>query len=286
VGSADVVSGGKDPKRGKILLYDDKYDSVVRLEEIWKEEGFETESFDDEMTLQEKLDELLRIPPEKVMIPAIDVRFPNEIQFKVKGKNFRITDPQFAGFEIIELLSSNFPRLRDKQYILMSSAEMEGASLERLNALKAQVKNLQFVSKKDPEESVLEKTYELIADPRKVQLFGYLKMFESFCDLLGADYETRARIIGAESPSLQSAPYLKYIRAFIETSSEAKDRISTFMAIELALRALYKEENIDTALCDLKSHKGEVLKQMITSGNRIKQEYVRHFVELLVGGGV
>jgi hypothetical protein len=163
---------------------------------------------------------------------------------------------------------------------------MEGPSLERLNALKKRIKHLQFVSKKESEESVLEKTYELIANPVKLALFGYVKMFETFCDLLDADHEMRVKIIGAELPDFQRVQYSKYIRTFLEISVEAKERISTFMAIELLIGKLHKGKHFNAALSDLKSHKGESLKQMLISGDRMQQEYVRSYLECSVGGGV
>lgn len=272
----------------KIYFYDDKPDTVSKFEEILREEGIETEYLDDTITLQELFRNMFDVPggsEAKEKIPAIDVKFEHKFRFRVHGKEYRIREPQRAGFEIIENIITDFEPLRRRRYILMSSAEVEGEDIGRLKALQDRT-TVQFISKNDPEEVILEKTYQLLADPEKLSIFGYVKMFETFCDLIEIDVSDRPVVLGEERLQDETIPYQKYVRTYIERSREAKERISDFMAIELILRKLYSVDKINRALSELKSHRGESLKQMLMSGDRLKQYYVRNFLEQIVGGGV
>ena len=272
--------------RPKISVWDDNSDSIVRLEEIWKEHGFQTQTFDDDLSGGEMLEELLQNRAAQSVIPAIDIMFPNRIKLSVQGRMFQVRDPQSAGFEILEYLASEFPELHTYGFLLISSGEMDERNLQRLARLRDRVPKLRFISKREPEASVLEKTYDIIPDENKRALFGYVRMFESFSDLLGLTEEERLRVIGAVVPSYDDVPYSRYLRSYIEVSEDARARISTLMAIEMILRGLYREDNIPAAMSRLRSHSNESLKQMLLSGDRLKQEHVRHMLEAMVGGGV
>jgi hypothetical protein len=265
-----------------IAMFDDKPDTVERLEGIWKGEGFRTEYFGNRLELESLIDRLIgKIPTPIELVPTFDVKFDEPFQFYAGTENYGIKDPRVAGIEIVEFLTGRFEVLRDTKFILMSSAEAEYEVQSRIERLREGGVSVEFVSKNESEDSVLEKTYDLLDDGKKLAVFGHLKVFDSFCDLIEIDRRERCRVLGAEDvPELY---YTKHIRNYVEVSRNAKSRISTFLSIEMILRDMFPPDEIAAATRTTILPSGMSIRDALLSGSEREQEAARRYLEHSIG---
>jgi len=173
-----------------ISMFDNKPDTVERLETIWSDGGFKTNYFDDRIRLEELIEGLLDPgDTEEKVIPAFDVKFDTSFDVHAGTKSYRIKNPQLAGVEIVEFLTRNFQSLKDICFILMSSAEAEEEVLGRVTSLNKQGVHVSFISKHESENVILEKTFALIEG----QSVGtdHAKQIIVSDDLINAFYEAQ-----------------------------------------------------------------------------------------------
>lgn len=268
--------------RTTFAMFDDKPDTIERLERIWKGEGFGTEFFNDRIELGELIDRLMDPSFAPLgLIPTFDIKFDHPFQFYAGREHYRIKEPRLAGVEIVEFLTQTFGTLKGTKFILMSSAEPEREVERRIDDLQQHGIDVQFVSKNDAEDSVLEKTYRLLDKNGKLSLFGHLKVFESFCDVLEIDKAERAKMLGAEDTT--ELFYAKHIRNYVESSRSAKGRISNFLSIELILRDLFSSEEIAGKVREITLSDGRSLLCAIVSGREIDQRRALAYLEHSLG---
>jgi hypothetical protein len=152
------------PQNTTISMYDDKPDTVERLENIWTESGFKTKYFGNRIELEELIAGLLDPgDTDEKVIPAFDVKFDTPFDVFAGTKSYRIRNPRLAGVEIVEFLTRNFHSLKAICFILMSSVEVEEEEVSlRVTRLNREGVHVSFISKHESEDVVLRKTFQLI----------------------------------------------------------------------------------------------------------------------------